>query len=340
MEQFYTCGGVRVAFRPMRPGEDGEIRACLRDEYGDSYDNKAYYQDGYFTEQVRSGRMEVYLIVTDTGETAGFYITKWDTWFPGQPELSTLVIRRAYRGSHITGPLFDDWLARMDRTACSAYFGHMQVFHTRIASEFHAHGLHLCGYLLSVLISDKLHHSFGENKTPKLPFAIGLKAVKTRDAGLLHLPKRYHDFARQVYDSLGASCRLTDESTEPAFPSAPLRAYSYEGQDTLWIFADAVGADLVERVRGALAASDAPLLTANVLINAKDPAAPWACEALRPLGFFTGLQPLAKDADYVIFHIPRTVPVLFDDYADFPPWTPLLERVEAEYAAWKEGDAR
>ncbi len=338
---FYRCAGatrsVWVRFRPFRPGEDERIQDCLRDEYGETYDDRRYYQDGWFTAQAGAGTMEIRLVETDGGEVVGFYLTKCQPYFPGQLELGTLVLRRAVRGCHITGPLFDGWLARMDQMDIQSYFGHMQVFHTRVASELYAHGMIPCGFLLSMLISEQLQHSFGRPRTPKLPFAVALKAVRAKDAGILYVPARHHAFARRVYDGLGVAYQLEATAVAPRRALSALRVYEYEGQDTLWSIVDRIGMDLFNQIRSELdCRRTAPLLTANVLLNARDPSAVWACGQLECLGFFTGFQPLAEGADYLIVHLPGRVPTVFEDFAPFPPWGPLLAHIQSGYDAWRQ----
>jgi hypothetical protein len=70
----------------------------------------------------------------------------------------------------------------------------------------------------------------------------------------------------------------------------------------------------------------------NVFINLNDPACPYACTFLENRRFFfTGIQPLSGEYEYLIFHYSRVIRVPFEQIAVIPEFRKRFAYIKTQY---------
>ena len=319
-----------VYYRPFRAEDTPGVLSCLREEYGESYPRPRYYRESYYMEAVLSGEMRIF-IADDSGAAIGFLITRRSGIFPGQTELSTMVIRKKYRGLGLSVPFLTYAAEQLGRDEGSVLFGHTQMFHAISQNNLYELGLLPCGLLLSVLLSRPLHHSFSGGRGQKLALGVMVKSAGGRRAGDLFVPVELGACAALLYNGLGIGHQLRHEGAAAA--AGKMRVIADFGQHTKLVVIDAFSPAVQEALAAGMEGWKAVSLhTVNVLLNCSDPSAVAGYRALSAAGFFfTGFQPACATGEYLLLHHPMSVPPVFEDLVVSDPFAGIVPYIRQKY---------
>lgn len=332
---------LTVVLQRYRPGDEEEMIACIRDEYGESYFKKALYHQGYIKEKAKEGAYTFLVAKTLSGEIAGMMILKGFYPEENMCELASQIIKKKYRGYGLSMPFAEYGMEILLSGSYYAAYCLPVLFHDISQRHVYKLGLRATGFLLNVFDLEKISHSYEKGRNSKHSQGIQIRAVKKEDAGTIYLPKEHQAFARAVYGRLGVKYKLAKEKREAGkekkegipgkMPEESLLTYKNNSvQSSLEINIYAVGADLREKL--AMIYEKYPLTgrqTANVFLNCSDKYSVYAYRILKDRGwFFTGLKPLCSDREFLIMHHKGEVAVYFEDYVVSREFKPLLNYVK------------
>ena len=330
---------LSLLLRQYREGDEEGMIACIRDEYGDTYFKRGFYDPACLKKEAGEGTITFLVAETKDDGIAGMLILK--EFYPEETmcEVASQIFRKKYRGFGLAAPFFDYGMEILTSRPYSAAFCLPVLFHDVTQRLLYRLGFRATGLALGVFDMEHITHSYRNGRNTKHSQGIQVRAVKKRDAGILYIPEECREFCREVYDRLGVSydirtVRTTDKSRttdkvkatdkvktgdkdKGCLPSSCIMSYKQDDvQSSLEVRIHQTGADLPERLRELH--SRYPLTgkqTANVFLNISDKYAVWAYERLREKGyFFTGLKPLCSEREYMVLHNPGEVEIYLEDY--------------------------
>lgn len=340
-------------FREYREGDEEGIISCIRDEYGDTYFKRNFYDKAYLQKEAASGHI-TFLIAQvqaeesaagqtsdtamgQTGNTAGMLILK--QFYPAETmcEIASLIIKKQYRGYGIAELFLKYGMEILQKRMYSAALCLPVLFHDITQRLLYRQGLRATGFLLNVFDLAQIEHSYRNGRNTKHSQGIQIKAAGKKDVGVLYFPPEHEDFCREIYDSLDVSyeiCRKHRENGEKrnggVTGQSVLSCLQDKCQKSLEIRIQNVGADLRRQLRQIQCKY--PLVgrqTANVLLNCNDSNCNWAYGILKHMGyFFTGLRPLCGEREYLVLHHPGQTQIAFEDYAVSDEFARLLAYVQ------------
>lgn len=336
-----TGKSLKVCLRPYREGDAEGMIACIRDEYGDSYFKRGFYDPSYIHRKAEEG--EITFLVAETRETTivGMLILKQFCPEEEMCEIASQIFRKRYRGYGLAMPFFEYAMSILLSRPYSAAFCLPVLFCDVTQRLLYRLGLRATGAVLNVFDTARISHSYNNGRNTKLSQGIQIRAVGKRDAGNLYLPPEHWSFCQKLYDRLGVDYRLTEHTGKSLLEKsdtipAQLSQITYKNDvmhSSLEIRIHHAGVDLEQRIRELH--SRYPLRgrqTAGVFLNCSEPQAVQAYQILRKYGyFFTGLKPLCSEREYLVMHHPGEVEICFEDYCLSGEFSGLLGYIRACY---------
>lgn len=326
---------LNLLLRQYREGDEEGMIACIRDEYGDTYFKRGFYDPAYLKKEAAEGNITFLVAETEDDGIAGMLILK--ELYPEEAmcEVASQIFRKKYRGYGLAAPFFDYGMEILLSRHYSAAFCLPVLFHDVTQRLLYRLGFRATGLVLNVFDMGNITHSYLNGRNTKHSQGIQVQAVEKQDAGTIYIPEEHREFCQAVYDSLGVSheIRAAADRTADTEGIPPFCSISHKQDDlqnSLEIRIHQTGADLPEQIRKLH--SRYPLTgkqTANVFLNINDRHAVWAYERLGEAGyFFTGLKPLCSEREYMVLHHPGEVETYLEDYVVSEEFGQLIKFVK------------
>lgn len=308
---------ITLRLRQSRTGEEKALISCIRDEYGDTYFRRNFYQPDYLRKQAASGQITFFVAEDIDGQIAGMMILKDFLPEESMCEIASQIFRKPYRGFGLSAPFFQYGIEVLKSRSYSAAYCLPVLFHDITQKLLYRQGLRATGMILNVFDMKKILHSYDNGRNTKHSQGIQCMALYKQEAGVLYLPKEHKAFAGNIYDRLGVRYSINTEESGARLPPDGEMQYNYDTeQSSMEIRILTIGSDVLEEVK--LLQTSYPLkdrLTCNVFLNINDSHAVRAYRILHDMGyFFTGLKCLCSDKEYMVLHHPGEVDIYLEDY--------------------------
>lgn len=350
---------LEISFRTLEDRDTDGVIACIRDEYGDTYFKRDFYNPKFIREEHREGIITFLVAVTDLDEVAGIMILKKFYPYESMIEIATQIFKKKYRGYGLAEHMFDYGMKLLQEMPCSAVYSLPVTFHGISQRLLRMRGLIGCGFIFSVFDMEKIQQSYGKRRNLKHSQGIQILAKDKTDAGTLYIPQEQRGFTGWLYKKLGVRFRLADAEGDAGYGdgssgsgNAGNRAGScepgyVENQDVScqvmktidWVQSSAAitiyktGDGLKVYLESVLEEyGSLPRFTLNVFLNVNDPGAVAAYYLLKEKGFFfAGYKPLCSENEYMVMHNPLEVPIIFKDYVLTEEFRDLIQYMEVFY---------
>lgn len=350
---------LEISFRTLEDRDTDGVIACIRDEYGDTYFKRDFYNPKFIREEHREGIITFLVAVTDLDEVAGIMILKKFYPYESMIEIATQIFKKKYRGYGLAEHMFDYGMKILQEMPCSAVYSLPVTFHGISQRLLRMRGLIGCGFIFSVFDMEKIQQSYGKRRNLKHSQGIQILAKDKTDAGTLYIPQEQRGFTGWLYKKLGVRFRLADAEGDAGYGdgssgsgNAGNRAGScepgyVENQDVScqvmktidWVQSSAAitiyktGDGLKVYLESILEEyGSLPRFTLNVFLNVNDPGAVAAYYLLKEKGFFfAGYKPLCSENEYMVMHNPLEVPIIFKDYVLTEEFQDLIQYMEVFY---------
>lgn len=350
---------LEISFRTLEDRDTDGVIACIRDEYGDTYFKRDFYNPKFIREEHREGIITFLVAVTDLDEVAGIMILKKFYPYESMIEIATQIFKKKYRGYGLAEHMFDYGMKLLQEMPCSAVYSLPVTFHGISQRLLRMRGLIGCGFIFSVFDMEKIQQSYGKRRNLKHSQGIQILAKDKTDAGTLYIPQEQRGFTGWLYKKLGVRFRLADAEGDVGYGdgssgsgNAGNRAGScepgyVENQDIScqvmktidWVQSSAAitiyktGDGLKAYLESVLEEyGSLPRFTLNVFLNVNDPGAVAAYYLLKEKGFFfAGYKPLCSENEYMVMHNPLEVPIIFKDYVLTEEFRDLIQYMEVFY---------
>ena len=191
-----------ISIRPVLTKEDViEAIRCVYSEYGYSYSyEKLYYVDS-FVEMIKNGEIKSFLAVNDHGQTAGHFALAFSDMYENMPEMSSVVIRKEFRGLGLFAMFTDYCIKVCKENNCRAIMGQPVAFHPMSQKAFVRAGYTATSLLLSYLGADIESEYNADSK--RLDLTACVKILDKNAKSKIYPPKELIPFISKMYDRLG-----------------------------------------------------------------------------------------------------------------------------------------
>lgn len=199
---------LEISFRTLEDRDTDGVIACIRDEYGDTYFKRDFYNPKFIWDEHREGIITFLVAVTDLEEVAGIMILKKFFPYESMIEIATQIFKKKYRGYGLAEHMFDYGMKLLQEMPCSAVYSLPVTFHGISQRLLRMRGLIGCGFIFSVFDMEKIQQSYGKRRNLKHSQGIQILAKDKTDAGTLYIPQEQRGFTGWLYKKLGVSFRL------------------------------------------------------------------------------------------------------------------------------------
>lgn len=338
--RIFRRGGETLCarFRPFRTSDAAGIIACIRDEYGETYFRRDFYDPQFLIAEHARGKATFYVAETEVGEVAGMLVLNLLPATETGCEIATQIFRLKYRGFGMAKPFFTYIFAKLrqmnEQRPISALLCLSVLFHDVTERLMERAGFHPAGFVFGKFRMDVVTHQYPTDANAKHPAGIMIRKLAKRAAGEIYLPAAHADFVHGIYDALAVpfSIRTTgapSETSEASFVQD-------ENHGNCAIFVNRSGSDVAACVAAIEARCRAPQQTYNVFLNTSDPGAIFACRALEARGYFlAGVHPLLSSVERIVLHKPGKIPLDLSSFVLTPRFQSIARYVRHCYEAMR-----
>ena len=327
-------GKISVRFREFKESDTDAIINLIREEYGDKYQHKEYYDANILIQLHRSGEIIFIVAELESGEIIACLNMEKNLLHDEYTNMGTGTVAKAYRHYHIFQPLIKFVMEEIyKRRESSAISANLVMYHDITEKLIDRLGLIPCGLILQkILVANYSQVSYaGKGKNLKYTSVFAVTKVLQNDAGKIYLPVEHQNFAEKIYSALKVHHEIITYKINLKGESKIVVEDSPEQKKTL-IYVDNSGADLIEKISEIENARRDELQTFTLFLNISDEKAVAAYEVLRGLGyFFAGIKPLGGVREVMILQNPKKVPIYFEELKATDHYLPLKNYVKKCY---------
>lgn len=315
--------------RPFRCGDEEAVLQCVKEEYGDTYYRREYYDRDLLLEQTESGKLHLFMAYCGD-DVCG--IQSLISYAPKEPriEAASQIFRKEYRGYGLPYELVKYTYAMAKSLHPSCIYASMVIFHDITQKMCEDAGMKPVAFNFGSHITSKMHNSFRLGTSEKYGQAIMVLPVDKKDAGCVYIHPDIKDPVSRIYDDLGVSYVIEDHapSDKDDNPKSELSVAINEREQSISITVHAIGADLGEKIRQVKSSHSGQLWTIQLILPTDSARAISAYEELADEGFFfVGVRPLCANVEQIFMQYIGDVHLCFDDFVLTDGFKKLLEDV-------------
>lgn len=329
-----TRTGERRVFtmRPYEPGDEAGMIACIRDEYGDSYFKRDFYDEEKLREKAQ-GDHYVFFVAETSGEIAGMEIFVLFTEHGDDYiEPASQIFKVRYRGYGLAEKLVNYTFALARQMQPKALFVHAVTFHSITQKVCGAQGMIPVGFRLGSFLAEKMENSYPKGRCPKYSEGIMILPLQKRNAGVVYVPEALREYVSQRYERLGMTYSLCSEKQELPQTQAGLQVVTDELQRTVLIEVLHSGMDLTGRIAQIMAAHRESGWTYQVTLPADSGYAIAEYEQLHEMGFFfTGLKAACAQKEHFYMQWCGDLKLHMEDYILTEEFVAVREQIQHFY---------
>jgi hypothetical protein len=330
---------IDITVRLAKPCEAPRLIELLIKQHGYNYPNSNLYDEDFMYHGLENKTL--YFIVPELtdGTIVGMVGASVENTFKGSIPFILLVVEMSLRGFEIGKILHRSLIDAAFWDAYTCIYGHCLTLDTISQSNHIAFGYKMTGFIFNRYIYDTMAENLSGLPLPlKRSHLVACFPKAKQDAGTLYLPSSYANFITDIYRSLGVAYTLKDvkdgivEKTQYDFEQKDKHRYgellvTKTGNDFTDILSDILTRYMTLENQ-----------SFNAFVNLNDPGCPAACAILEKKGFFfTGLQPLAGEYEYMIMHYSPAIPVPFEKIAVVPEFQKQFIAIQYLYKERKHG---
>lgn len=201
---------TNISIRPVETEADAiEAIRCIYSEYGYSYAYEKLYYGDNLLRMIKNGEIMSFLAVNDHGQTAGHFALVFCDLFQGMPEISTVVIRKEFRGLGLFSKFIDHCFAVAEEKGQRALMAQPVAFHPYSQKAFVRKDFTATSLLLSYTNAE-IESEYNKNNE-RLDLFACVKMIDKNAGCILYPPRELVPFVTGIYDRLGCGCTLLEE---------------------------------------------------------------------------------------------------------------------------------
>ncbi len=301
--------------RALRPDDAIQVTQCIHDAYGYSYCHDDIYYPDRLIALNESGAMESAVAVTASGEVVGHAALVFHPCHTGIAEIATVVVRRRFRGQHISCRLGQFLVARARERGLAGVFIEAVTSHVFSQNFGLRLGMKLSGFLLGHAPADLSFKGLSQGKPHRETVVLGYMPIESLAPRTVYAPPRHAELIRKLYDHLGLAA-FVEVVGSPHFDRhhSKLSVRVDPSMQVATIHIPVYGQDVLARIRQELRAlRNAGSEVIEVFLNLNDPMTALVAEDLSRHEFlFTGILPGIETGDLMLMQHVGRVPVDYD----------------------------
>ena len=242
-----------------------------------------------------------FLAVNDHGQTAGHFILAFSDLYKGMPEVSTVVVRKEFRGLGLFAKFMDHCEMVGKEQGFRSLMGQPVTFHPMSQKAFLRAGYTATSLLMSYLGTDI--ESEYNTESERLGLSVAVKILDKDAYAKVYVPEEMRNFANKIYSRLGIRYDIsfdskTDETTEISVElSTALRMSK--------IIVRKAGTELEKEINQAIQdAIKKKNEMIELVITLNNPNCPYAYDVAKKCGFsLSGIIPGSENGDYLVMQM-------------------------------------
>ena len=293
---------TNITIKPVTSQEDViEAIRCIYSEYGYSYSyEKLYYVDN-FMKAIKNKELMSFLAVNEHGQTAGHFALVFSDIFRNMPEISTVVIRKEFRGLGLFGMFMDYSMEIGKKLGVRAFMGQPVAFHPFSQKAFLRSDF-IATSVLMEYIDSAIESEYNKNKQ-RLDLFASVRILDTSIHSDLYPPIQIRDFVKRIFQKLGCSytikeeLKVAEDSIVKVETSGVLKSTKLLVTSAAEDFEDILNDTVKHAIRGHNEMIE-------ILISMNNSSCAYAYDIARQNGFvFSGLIPGSETADYIVMQM-------------------------------------
>lgn len=328
----HTKESRTFTMRTFETGDEQGMIACIRDEYGESYFKRDFYDEMKLREKAFGGHY-VFFVAETGGEIVGMEIfalftENGDDYI----EPASQILRQKYRGYGLAAELVAYTFPLAKAMQPLALFVHAVTFHPITQKVCGAQGMIPVGFRLGSFLAEKMHNSYPKGRCPKHSEGVMILPVTKKAAGTVYLPRELADYAARCYERLEMTYSICDQREALPPDAAELEVVTDELQRTVLIRIVRSGADLAMQIRQIMDSHKQPYWTYQITISADCGYAVAEYEELQRIGFFfTGIKAACGEKEQFYMQWCGDMELHMEEYALTDDFMILRDQIQVFY---------
>ena len=290
---------TNISIRQVLTKEDVmEAIRCIYSEYGYDYGHEEMYYVDEFMNQIKNGNIMSFLAVNDHGQVAGHFALIFSETYKGMPDLSTVVIRKEFRGLGLFSLFTEYCLEIGKKEKFRGIMGEPVAYHPMSQKAVLKAGFTPTAVLLAFL-DPKMPKAYSKDNQRMDIFA-SVKILDPEAESCVYPPLSIVPLVKNIYDSLGWKYEILQPEG-----MADTTHISIEDNHLLKIKSIIIhegSEDLKETLDSAVnsAIRDKHEMI-ELMLSMRTPSCEYAYHVAKQSGFIlSGLMPGGEDDDYIL----------------------------------------
>lgn len=285
--------------RLAEPQDVPGIIACIKEEYGDTYYRREFYDEAILKDNL--DKYNIFLVCKDNdicGIQSMIDRHPVDSYMEG----ATQIFRKKYRGLGLPTSLVSYTYDIAKKADISCIYASAVTFHKITQRMCEKHGMIPVAFNFGSYITAKMGNSFELGHSEKYAQAILVRPVNKQNAGRVYVTEGIKEMTSRLYSELGVQFEIDTTENAPELDASQINVKINEREQTLCIRVDEIGADLQTAVADILNQHKGGLWTSQLILPTSDKESVWAQNKLKKMGFFfVGLRPLCNENKEQLF---------------------------------------
>ena len=317
--------------RPFRPGDEEAVSECVREEYGDTYYRREYYDKELLHEQIDAGKLFLFMAFCGD-DICGIQSIISHGPEETRMEAASQIFRKAYRGYGLPYELVKYTYEAAKALGPSCIYASTVVFHSITQKMCEDAGMIPVGFNLGSHLTSKMQNSYSLGSSEKYAQAILILPVKKKEAGEIYIHSDIADTVRKLYEKLNTSVKIISNAPLDPDEQAPektiLTISVNDREQSISIKIKSIGKDLIDRLREIKSHYSGKYWTIQLILPVDKSLALSAYEKLKDEDFFfTGIRPLCSEKEQIFMQYTGDVYFCFEEYRLTENFRSLLDEI-------------
>lgn len=318
--------------RPFVYGDEEDVIECVREEYGDTYYRREYYDKDMLDEEIKSGRLHLFMAYCGD-EVCGIQSMIFYTPEETRMEAATQIFRKAYRGYGLAYELVKYTYKYAGNVGPSCIYASTVIFHDLTQSMCEGAGMVPAAFNFGSHLTSCMQNSFKLGNSEKYGQAILILPVAKKDVGTVYIHPDIEDMVRSLYSDLkvGYNIITSADPHDKVQAESDMSVSINDREQSICIKVKSIGSDLMERILDIRASHSEKYWTIQLILPVNTASAIDAYEKLRKEGFFfTGVRACCSDTEQIFMNYIGDVVINYDEFVLTDEFKKLLEMIRRQ----------